>query len=169
MDISADLDEFSKTPVCVICAGAKSILDLPKTLEYLETKGVPVIGYRTDSLPAFFTKTSAYAVIFRLDHPEEIAEMAKIQWKLGMTGGLIVANPIPDEASFDAIAIDRAINEAISDMNKEGIKGKDTTPYLLKRITEITGGASLKSNIALVLNNCRLAAEIATAYYKTEK
>lgn len=165
-DISADLDEFSKTPVCVVCAGAKSILDLPKTLEYLETKGVPVIGYRTDSLPAFFTKTSDYSVNFRLDMAEDIAKMAKIQWKLGMESGLVVTNPVPDEASFDPQEIEKAIHQALSDMNQKGIKGKDTTPYLLKRVVELTGGESLKSNIALVLNNCKLASQIALAYSK---
>jgi pseudouridine-5'-phosphate glycosidase len=169
MDISADLDEFAKTSVCVVCAGAKSILDLPKTLEYLETKGVPVIGYQTDSLPAFFTRTSASNVNFRLDTPEAIAELAAIKWKLGLEGGIVVANPIPEAFSYDQKAIDAAIDAALSDMKKQGIQGQETTPFLLKKINELTGGASLRANIALVKNNCRLAASIAKAYHSKEE
>lgn len=169
MDISADLEELAQTSVCVICAGAKSILDLPKTLEYLETKGVPVIGYQTSYLPAFFTKSSNYRVNYRLDTPKEIAQMAKVKWELGLKGGIVVANPIPDEYSYDPAEIDQAIELALLDMNQLGIAGKDTTPYLLKRISELTGGESLSANIALVANNCRLAAQIAKAYFLPEE
>jgi pseudouridine-5'-phosphate glycosidase len=168
MDISADLDELAKTSVCVVCAGAKSILDLPKTLEYLETKGVPVIGYQTDYLPAFFTKSSSCHLDHRLDTPQAIAAMAKLKWELGLLGGILIANPIPDAFSFDAVQIERAIEVAVDEMNHQGIHGKETTPFLLKRIAQITGGESLKSNIALVTNNCRLAAKIAVAYQELE-
>jgi pseudouridine-5'-phosphate glycosidase len=166
MDISADLDEFAHTSVCVICAGAKSILDLPKTLEYLETKGVPVVGFKTDFLPAFFVKTSPYIVNYRLDTPEAIAQMVKVKWDLGLKGGIVIANPIPDEYAADPKVIDQAISQAIAEMPNAHIVGKDTTPYLLKRIAQITGGESLKANIALVLNNCSLAAQIAKNYWK---
>jgi pseudouridine-5'-phosphate glycosidase len=168
MDISADLEELAKTSVCVICAGVKSILDLPKTLEYLETKGIPVVGYQTNRLPGFFTSSSPYPVNFRLDTPEAIANLAKAKWNLHLQGGIIVANPVPKESSYDSKTIDQAIEKALSDMKDLGYVGKDTTPYLLKRISELTGGKSLESNIALVLNNCRLAAKIAKAYYTTE-
>ena len=166
MDISADLEELGVTPVCVVCAGAKAILDLPRTLEYLETKGVPVIGYQTDYLPAFYTRTSEYKLNYRLDTPKEIADMLKVKWAIGLGGGVLVTNPIPEQYSLDEKVMNDAIDKAIKSMNELGIKGKDTTPYLLKTIVEITGGESLKSNINLVFNNCRLASNIAKEYYK---
>lgn len=166
MDISADLDELGMTDVCVVCAGAKAILDLPRTLEYLETKGVPVIGYQTNSLPAFYTRTSPYKVNYRLDTPKEIADMLKAKWKIGLKGGVLVTNPIKEEDSLDEKVMNDAIDKAIKSMNELGIKGKDTTPYLLKTIVELTGGKSLESNIKLVFNNCALAAEIAKEYCK---
>ena len=161
MDISADLDEFAKTNVAVICAGAKAILDLPKTLEYLETKGVPVIGYQTEYLPAFYTRTSPYKVDYRIDTPEEIAKILKTKWDLGLSGGVLITNPIPAKYSLDEKVMNDAIDEALRRMNELNIKGKETTPYLLATIKDITGGESLASNIELVFNNCKLAAQIA--------
>lgn len=166
MDISADLDELGNTSVAVVCAGAKAILDLEKTLEYLETKGVPVIGYGTDMLPAFYTRTSQYKVNYRMDTPLEIAKTLKVKWDLGLNGGVLITNPIPEEYSLDESVMNKAIDKAISMMNEQGIKGKDQTPFLLKTIVELTGGNSLESNIKLVFNNCKLAAEIAKEYYK---
>ena len=166
MDISADLDELGMTNVCVVCAGAKAILDLPLTLEYLETKGVPVIGYKTNILPAFYTRTSPYKVNYQLDTPKEIAELLKAKWEVGLNGGVLVTNPINEEDSLDEEVMNNAINEAITSMNEQGIKGKDTTPYLLKTIVEITKGKSLESNIKLVFNNCLLASLIAKEYHK---
>lgn len=162
MDISADLDEFTKTPVMVVCAGAKAILDLNLTLEYLETKGVPVFCYKTDELPAFYTKSSGIKAPFRADSEMELAQIWKAKNALGMKGGFIVANPIPDAYSMDPAYINKAIDEAISEMKKLGIKGKETTPYLLDKIQKITGGNSLESNIILALNNAALAARIAS-------
>lgn len=161
MDISADLDEFTKTPVMVVCAGAKAILDLNLTMEYLETKGVPVFCYKTDELPAFYTKDSGIKAPFRADSEKELADIWNVKNALGMQGGFIVANPIPDSYSMDPKYINKAIDEAISEMKKLGIKGKETTPYLLDKIQKITGGDSLESNIKLVLNNAALAARIA--------
>lgn len=160
-DISNDLEELSKTKLAVVCAGAKSILDLSKTLEYLETKGVPVLGYKTKTFPAFFTSKSPYKVTHQLDTPEEIANFIKAKREINLEGGVVVANPIPKEYEMDADLIEKVIEEAIQEMNKLGIKGKDTTPYLLAKITEITGGKSLEANIKLVYNNCQLAAQIA--------
>ncbi len=168
MDISADLDEFAKTNVAVVCAGAKAILDLPKTLEYLETKGVPVVGYQTDVLPAFYTRTSKYNVDVQLNSPDEIAKMIEAKWELGLNGGILIANPIPQEYSLDESIMNEAIDKALSMMNDLGIKGKDTTPYLLKTIKDLTKGESLASNIKLVFNNCLLASQIACALYKNE-
>lgn len=160
-DISADLDELSKTPVCVVCAGAKAILDLPLTLEYLETKGVEVIGYQTDKLPAFYSRTSDINVPFRLDTPNEIAALLNTKKSLGLKTGTLITNPIPQEHSLDYKEMDSLIESAISKMDALGIKGKESTPFLLKEIVELTGGTSLESNIALVYNNCRLASRIA--------
>lgn len=165
MDISADLDELANTDVCVICAGAKAILDLEKTLEYLETKGVPVIGYQTNILPAFYTKTSPYNVNFKLDSPEEIAAFCKNKWDLNLKGGVLVTNPINDEDSLDEKLMNDAINSAINNATKDGIKGKEITPYLLAKVKDLTEGKSLASNIKLVYNNCYLATLIAKAYY----
>lgn len=161
MDISADLEELAATPVMVVCAGAKSILDLGLTLEYLETKGVPVIGYGTDELPAFYTRKSGFGVDYRVDSPAELACMFKAQKELGFKGGMLVTNPIPEEYSMDKALIDAAIEKALSDAAVAGIKGKATTPFLLARVVELTGGDSLESNIKLVLNNAALAAETA--------
>lgn len=163
MDISADLDEFAKTNVAVICAGAKAILDLEKTLEYLETKGVPVIGYKTKMLPAFYTRTSPYKVDVEMDSPEEVAKMLKAKWDLGLNGGVLITNPIPEEYSLDEKVMNDAINQALVLMKEQNIKGKETTPYLLKTIKELTKGESLASNIQLVYNNCFVATLIARA------
>lgn len=163
-DISADLEELSSTNIAVVCAGAKSILDLPKTLEYLETKRVEVIGYQTDVLPAFYTSKSDYKINHRLDAPEEIAKLLKAKWDLNMNGGVLVTNPIPVEYEMDPAIINKAIDEALIEMNKLNITGNKTTPYLLAKIKEITKGNSLDSNIKLVFNNCKLAAKIAKEY-----
>ena len=165
MDISADLEELAQTNVTVISAGAKSILDLGLTLEYLETKGVPVIGYGTKSLPAFYSRESDFEVNFRIDTPEEIAQVFHMKQELNLRGGMLIANPIPKEYSMDPKIIDKAINEAVIEMNKLGIKGKETTPYLLGKIVEITKGNSLKSNIQLVYNNCKVASQISVALH----
>ena len=161
MDISADLEELAQTPVMVICAGAKSILDLGLTLEYLETKGVPVIGYGTDELPAFYTRKSGFGVDYRLDTPDEVAAAFRAKLEMGLKGGMLVTNPIPEEYSMDPDVINNAIDEAVAEANARGIKGKQTTPFLLARIKDITGGDSLASNIRLVYNNAQLAARVA--------
>ena len=161
MDISADLEELGQTPVMVICAGAKSILDLGLTLEYLETKGVPVIGYGTDELPAFYTRKSGFGVDYRLDTPAELAAAFHAQREMGLKGGMLVTNPIPEEYSMDADVINAAIDQAVAECKAQGIHGKATTPFLLARIKDITGGDSLDSNIQLVFNNARLAAQTA--------
>ena len=161
MDISADLEELAQTPVMVICAGAKSILDLGLTLEYLETKGVPVIGYGTEELPAFYTRRSGFRVDYRIDSPEELAAAFRAKLEMGLKGGMLVTNPIPEEYSMDPDRINAAIDQAVAEANAKGIKGKETTPFLLARIKDITGGDSLASNIQLVLNNARLAAATA--------
>ena len=163
MDISADLEELAMTPVMVICAGAKSILDLGLTLEYLETKGVPVIGYGTDELPAFYTRHSGFKVDYRVDSPEKLAKLFGIKQLLGLQGGILVTNPIPEEYSMPAEVINKAIDEAVAEANRLGIHGKETTPFLLAKIKDLTGGDSLASNIQLVLNNARLAAHTAAA------
>ncbi len=161
-DISADLEELSRTPVAVVCAGAKAILDLPKTLEVLETKGVPVIGYGTDDFPAFWTRSSGLKADRRLDTPEAVADLLEMQFSLGL-GGVLIGNPIPEADAMDPAYIGAMIERALSDAHSAGISGKATTPYLLKRIFELTEGKSLVSNIALVKNNARVAAEIAVA------
>ncbi len=163
MDISADLEELAETPVCVVCAGAKSILDLNLTMEYLETKGVPVIGFGTDELPAFYTRKSGIKVPWRADEPAIIADAYNISREIGYQGGMLVVNPIPEEYSMDADVINKAIDEAIEEANQKGIKGKETTPFLLAKIKDITGGSSLDANIQLVYNNVRLAAQIAAS------
>jgi pseudouridine-5'-phosphate glycosidase len=163
-DVSADLQELAQTPVAVVCAGAKSILDLRLTLEYLETHGVPVVGYQTDSLPAFFTRDSAFKVDYRLDSAVEIAAVLKAKWGMGLQGGMVIANPIPEEFAMPREAIDQAIEQALLEAAQQGIAGKESTPFLLARVCEITGGDSLASNIQLVLNNARLASAIAVAY-----
>ena len=163
MDISADLEELARTPVMVICAGAKSILDLGLTLEYLETKGVPVIGYGTEELPAFYTRKSGFKVDYRVDSPEELAAIFKAKQEMGLGGGMLVTNPIPEAYSMDPTRINKAIDEAVAEAQQRGIHGKETTPFLLAKIKDITGGDSLASNIQLVLNNARLAAKTAAS------
>ena len=161
MDISADLEELAQTPVLVVCAGAKSILDLGLTLEYLETKGVPVIGYGTDELPAFYTRVSGFGVDYRLDTPDEVAAAFRAKLDMGLKGGMLVTNPIPEAYSMDPAVINKAIDDAVAEANALGIKGKQTTPFLLAKIKDITGGDSLASNIRLVYNNAALAAQVA--------
>lgn len=161
MDISADLEELARTPVMVVCAGAKSILDLGLTLEYLETKGVPVLGYRTEELPAFFTRKSGFRVDYRVDTPNELARIYRAQQDAGLGGGLLVTNPIPEKYAMDPDVINRSIDEACAEAERLGVKGKKITPYLLDRIQKITGGKSLESNIRLVYNNVELGSKIA--------
>ena len=168
MDISADLEELAETPVMVICAGAKSILDLGLTLEYLETKGVTVIGYGTEELPAFYTRKSGFKVDYRLDTPEELAKAFHVKQELNLRGGMLVTNPIPERWSMDPAVINAAIDEAIREANEQGIHGKATTPFLLAKIKDLTEGSSLDSNIHLVYNNAELAAKTAAALCKLE-
>ncbi len=163
MDISADLEELAQTPVMVVCAGAKSILDLGLTLEYLETKGVPVIGYGTEELPAFYTRKSGFGVDYRVDSPEELAAIFAAQRALDYKGGMLVTNPIPEEYSMDKAVIDAAIEQALQEAREQGVHGKETTPFLLARVVELTGGDSLESNIKLVLNNAKVASLTAAA------
>ena len=163
MDISADLEELAQTPVMVVCAGAKSILDLGLTLEYLETKGVPVIGYGTEELPAFYTRQSGFGVDYRVDSPAELAAMFRAQRELDYKGGMLVTNPIPEEYAMDKQIIDAAIEQALHEAKSQGIHGKETTPFLLAKVVELTGGDSLESNIKLVLNNAKVAAQTAKA------
>ncbi len=161
MDISADLQELAKTNVSVVCAGAKAILDLPLTMEYLETMGVPVLGYETKELPAFYTPHSGLSVDYQVDTPKEFADIIKEKRANNLQGGVLITNPIPEEYAMDAKIINDAIEEALRRADKEGIKGKESTPFLLKTIVELTGGDSLESNIALVINNAKLGAKIA--------
>jgi pseudouridine-5'-phosphate glycosidase len=163
MDISADLEELAQTPVMVICAGAKSILDLGLTLEYLETKGVPVLGYGTRELPAFYTRRSGFNVDYEIDTPEELAKVFYVKHTLGIKGGVLVTNPIPEEFAMDHEVIGKAIDEAIREAKEQGVHGKATTPFLLAKVKDLTGGDSLDSNIHLVYNNARLAAKTAAA------
>jgi len=158
MDISADLEELATTPVMVVCAGCKSILDIGLTLEYLETKGVPVLGFGTEDMPAFYTQKSGFKVDYKVDTPEDLANFFRTHSKLGLRGGVLVTNPIPDEYAMDPDVINPAIDCAIEECNRLGIKGKETTPFLLAKVKEITGGDSLDSNIQLVFNNARVAA-----------
>jgi len=166
MDVSADLEELAGTDVAVVCAGAKSILDIGLTLEYLETKGVPVYGYGTDELPAFYTRKSGFKVDYRIDEPKEMAEVLKMKWDLGLKGGALIVNPIPLEYSMDEEFITKVIDDAVTEAKAKGIKGKDTTPFLLSKIKEITGGDSLESNIQLVYNNAKVAALVAVEYMR---
>ena len=169
MDISADLEELAQTPVMVVCAGAKSILDLGLTLEYLETHGVPVIGYQTEELPAFYTRKSGFKVDYRLDTPKQLAEAFHVKRELGLEGGMLVTNPIPEQYSMDADVINKAINEAVEEAKEQGIHGKATTPFLLAKIKDITGGSSLDANIQLVYNNAKLATATACELAKLAK
>jgi pseudouridylate synthase len=163
-DISADLQELARTSVAVVCAGAKSILDLRLTLEYLETHGVPVIGYRTDRFPAFYTRDSGLPVDARCDEPDQIARVMQAKWRVGLAGGLVIANPIPEPFAMPAEVLDRATEQALAEARTQGIGGNALTPFLLARVNALTGGDSLRSNIELVLNNARLAADVAVAY-----
>ena len=164
MDISGDLMELSRTNVAVVCAGIKSILDIPRTLEYLETQGVPVIGYRTDEFPAFYTTTSGYSVQSRINTAEEIARCMKVKWELGLEGGMVIANPVLREDAMDEEVIEEAITKSLKEASEKGIDGKAVTPFLLERISQLTDGESLKTNIALVCNNALVGAKIASAY-----
>ncbi|CCO49226.1 Pseudouridine-5'-phosphate glycosidase [Vibrio nigripulchritudo SOn1] len=162
-DVSADLQELANTNVAVVCAGAKSILDIGLTLEYLETHGVPVIGYQTDTLPAFYTRESEFGVDYTLETPEQIATALKAKWELGLNGGAVIANPIPEQYAMNKAEIDEVIAHAIEEMDSKGIKGKESTPFLLAKVAEKTAGNSLASNIQLVLNNAKLAAQVASS------
>jgi pseudouridine-5'-phosphate glycosidase len=161
MDISADLDELARTPVAVVCAGAKAILDLPRTLEYLETRGVPVVGYQTDCFPAFWSRTSELAVPIRLDDPEAIADLIRTKEALGLDGGVLIANPVPSASEIPAGEMNGFIEAAVAEARRRGIVGKAVTPFLLSFLFESTGGRSLATNIALVKNNAALAARLA--------
>ncbi len=161
MDISADLEELAQTPVMVVCAGAKAILDLGLTLEYLETKGVPVLGYATDELPAFYSRKSGFGVDYRIDTPAELAAAFRAQRDMGLKTGMLVTNPIPEKYAMDDAVITKAIDQAVGESVQQGVHGKDTTPFLLARVAELTGGDSLESNIQLVLNNAALASKTA--------
>jgi pseudouridylate synthase len=163
-DISADLMEFAMSNVAVVTAGAKAILDLALTLEILETQGVPVVGYGTDEFPAFYSRQSGHQLTQRVDNPNQLASLLHSKWSLGLKGGVVVANPIPAEDEIPSVAIQPHIDRAVSEAEAQGVIGKNVTPFLLKRIAEITEGKSLKANIALVMNNARVAAEIAVAY-----
>mgnify|MGYP001295986559 CR=1 FL=1 len=166
MDISADLQELARTNVAVVCAGAKSILDIGLTLEYLETHGVPVIGVQTDSFPAFYARTSGFSVDYRLDTPEEIAKLIRTKWDLGLEGGVVIANPVPASDAMEEKQIEEMIAKALEKAKERNITGKGVTPFLLDQVKELTGGASLKTNIALVKHNARVGAEIAVQLQK---
>lgn len=163
-DVSADLTELAQTNVAVVCAGAKSILDLGRTLEYLETQGVPVVGYQTDQFPSFFARESGYGVDFRLNTPEEVAALMDTKWKLGLEGGLIIANPVPEADALDHREIEAVIQQALNEAKANNITGKNVTPFLLDKVKQLTGGTSLQTNIALVKHNVEVAAKIAVAY-----
>jgi pseudouridylate synthase len=163
-DISADLMEFAMSNVAVVTAGAKAILDLALTLEILETQGVPVVGYGTDEFPAFYSRQSGHQLTQRVDNPNQLASLLHSKWSLGLKGGVVVANPIPAEDEIPSVAIQPHIDRAVAEAAAQGVIGKNVTPFLLKRIAEITEGKSLKANIALVMNNARVAAEVAVAY-----
>jgi len=162
-DVSADLPELARTPVAVVCAGAKAILDLPLTLEWLETHGVPVIGYQCDEFPAFYSRRSGLPVDVRADTPDQAAAIIDAKWQIGLEGGVLIAVPVPLELAMDEAESEAAIQTALKDAGREGVRGKAITPFLLARVSELTGGESRKANIALLENNARVAAEIAKA------
>lgn len=164
LDISADLEELARSNVAVVCSGIKSILDIGRSLEYLETRGVPVVGYQSDTVPAFYTRSSGFPVDYRIDAPAEAAVAMKTKWDMGLTGGLLITNPVPEAHALEPKEIDAVIDEALIEMQQRGISGKETTPFLLTRIAERTTGKSLETNIQLVLNNVKVGAEIAVAY-----
>ena len=163
LDVSADLEELGRTPVAVVCAGAKALLDLPRTLEYLETRGVPVVGYGTDRFPAFWSRDSGLPAPLRLDTASEVASLIRAQRRLGLSGGVLVTNPVPVADEIPAPDIAGFIGEAVADAARRGIVGKGVTPFILSRMLELTDGRSLRTNVALILNNARLAAKIAVA------
>ncbi len=167
-DISADLQELAKTNVAVVCAGCKSILDINLTLEYLETFGVPVVGFATDEFAAFYTPKSGFGVDYRVDDPAEVATAIRSKWDLGLQGGMVISNPIPEEFAMDHDAITNAIDSAVKEAEEKGIKGKDSTPFLLGKVKELTGGSSLESNIQLVYNNARVGTKIAVELAKNK-
>lgn len=167
-DVSADLTELAQTGLAVVCAGCKSILDIGRTLEYLETQGVPVVGYRTDEFPSFFARESGFGVDFRLDAPEEVATVMDTKWKLGLDGGLVIANPVPEKDALDHGKIEAVILQALKEAKENGIAGKKVTPFLLSKVKELTEGKSLQTNIALVKHNAAVAAQIAAAYHKKQ-
>ena len=169
MDISADLQELAKTNVTVVCAGAKAILDLPLTLEYLETMGVPVLGYKTEELPAFYSSHSGLKVDYKVEDAKEMAKIIKEKRDNGLAGGILLTNPIPEKYEMKKEVIDKAIETALAKMEKAGVKGKECTPFLLKTIVELTGGDSLESNIELVLNNAAVGSQVAIEYAKLRK
>ncbi|WP_448203446.1 pseudouridine-5'-phosphate glycosidase [Azospirillum sp. sgz302134] len=168
-DVSADLDELARTSVCVVCAGAKSILDLPKTLEVLETRGVPVLGFGTDDFPAFYSRSSGLPVSHRCDNATAVAEILRAKWDLGLEGGVVLANPIPEADALDSAAMEQAIAQALSDAQAHGITGKSVTPFLLAALERITAGRSLTANMALIRNNAVVAARVAAAYSALSK
>jgi pseudouridine-5'-phosphate glycosidase len=163
-DVSADLEELARTPVCVVCAGAKNILDLAKTLEYLETRGVPVIGYGTGTFPAFYTADSGLELMHRVETAADAARVLEVQWGLGLTGGMVIANPIPASHGIERATMERMVEDAAADAEAEGVRGKDVTPYLLDKLGELTAGKSLEANAALLKNNAAVAAQIAVAF-----
>ncbi|WP_061311238.1 pseudouridine-5'-phosphate glycosidase [Clostridium botulinum] len=168
-DISADLQELANTNVAVVCAGAKSILDIGLTLEYLETQGVPVVGFGTEKLPAFYTRKSGFKVDYKVDTAKELAEALKAKWDLGLKGGMVVGNPIPEEYQMDYDTITKAINDAVKEAEEKGIKGKESTPFLLAKVKDITKGKSLEANIQLVYNNVAVASDLAIELSKLNK
>ena len=164
MDVSADLEELARSDVAVVCAGVKSVLDIARTLEYLETRGVPVVGFGTDKMPAFYTRSSGLPLDYRIDTPEEAARAMQAKWRLALEGGMVIAAPVPADHALDPGEIDGVIDDALIRMNRKGITGKATTPFLLGRIAEETGGASLDANVELVVNNATIAAQIAVEF-----
>jgi pseudouridine-5'-phosphate glycosidase len=168
-DVSADLTELAQTNAAVVCAGAKSILDLGRTLEYLETQGVPVVGYRCDEFPSFYSRESGYGVDFRLDTPEQVAAVMDTKWKLGLSGGVVVANPVPEADALNHSEIEAAIQQALQEAKEKGISGKKVTPFLLDKVKQLTAGKSLQTNIALVKHNAEVAAKIAVAFHNIAK
>lgn len=169
MDISADLEELAKTNVAVVCAGAKSILDIGLTMEYLETKGVPVVGYETDVLPAFYTRRSEFPINFRADDPETVADMLRVKWDLGLQGGAVIANPIPEKDALDEAFINGIIQEALKEAQEKNISGKDVTPFMLGKVKDLTEGKSLDANIALVKHNAKIGTQIAIAFANSKE
>jgi pseudouridine-5'-phosphate glycosidase len=168
-DVSADLTELAQTNVAVVCSGAKSILDLGRTLEYLETQGVPVVGFRCDEFPSFYSRESGYGVDFRLDTPEQVAAVMDTKWKLGLSGGLVVANPVPEADALNHSEIEAVIQQALQEAKEKGISGKTVTPFLLDKVKQLTAGKSLQTNIALVKHNAEVAAKIAVAFNNIAK